>query len=48
MCIRDSNPSSMKWHRYESGDTVRINLSVFYADPNKIRSHRQDFDYFID
>ena len=42
------NPSPMKWHRYESDDTVRINLSVFYADPNKIRSHRQDFDYFID
>ena len=42
------NPSPMKWHRYESGDSVRINLAVFYANPNKIKSHRQDFDYFID
>ena len=42
------NPRPKQWHRYESGDTTRINLSVFYADPNKIKSHRQDFDYFID
>lgn len=42
------NPRPKQWHRFGSGDTTRINLSVFYADPNKIRSHRQDFDYFID
>ena len=42
------NPRPKQWHRFASGDTHRINLSVFYADPTKIRSHRQDFDYFID
>tara|TARA_B100001996_G_scaffold350469_1_gene309852 strand:+ start:516 stop:1109 length:594 start_codon:yes stop_codon:yes gene_type:complete len=42
------NPRPMQWHRYMSGDTCRINLSVFFADPNKIRPHRQDLDYFID
>ena len=42
------NPRPKQWHRYESGDSVRVNLSVFYANPNKIKSHRQDFDYFID
>ena len=42
------NARPKQWHRFESGDTHRINISVFYADPNKIKSHRQDFDYFID
>ena len=44
--VHNSRPK--QWHRFESGDTHRINISVFYADPNKIKSHRQDFDYFID
>ena len=42
------NPGPMKWHRYMSGDTVRINLSIFLLDPNKVKSPRVDFDYFID
>ena len=42
------NPGPMKWHRYMAGDTVRINLSIFLLDPNKVKSHRVDFDYFID
>ena len=36
------NPSPMKWHRYESDDTVRINLSVFFADPTKIKPNRHE------
>ena len=42
------NPRPMQWHRYISGDSDRVNLSIFFADPDKIKPHRQDFDYFID
>ena len=42
------NPRAKTWHRFMAGDEERINLSIFFADPDKIRSHRNDFDYFID
>ena len=36
------NPRSKQWHRYRSGDTHRINLSVFFADPTKIKPNRHE------
>ena len=42
------NPRPKTWHRFTSGDTERVNLSIFFADPDKIRSDRQDHDYMID
>tara|TARA_Y100001937_G_scaffold123059_1_gene185314 strand:+ start:609 stop:1208 length:600 start_codon:yes stop_codon:yes gene_type:complete len=42
------NPRPKTWHRFMSGDNERVNLTVFFADPDKILSHRIDFDYFID
>lgn len=42
------NPGPKKWHRYTSNHNHRINLSIFFADPDKIRPHRQDHNYFID
>ena len=42
------NPRPKTWHRFMSGDSERVNLTVFFADPDKIQSHRIDFDYFID
>tara|TARA_B100000508_G_scaffold39588_1_gene31017 strand:+ start:2418 stop:3017 length:600 start_codon:yes stop_codon:yes gene_type:complete len=42
------NPRPKTWHRFMSGDNERVNLTVFFADPDKILSHRMDFDYFID
>lgn len=43
------NPMPKTWHRFKSPESgLRLNLSVFYADPTKIRPNRQDFDFFID
>lgn len=42
------NPRPKTWHRFTSGDTERVNLSIFFADPDKIRSHREELDYLID
>ena len=42
------NPRPKTWHRFTCGDTERVNLSIFFADPDKIRPGRQDHDYFID
>ena len=42
------NPRPKTWHRFMAGESERVNLTIFFADPDKIRSHRTDFDYFID
>ena len=42
------NPRPKTWHRFMAGDSERVNLTIFFADPDKIKSHRNDFDYFID
>ena len=36
------NPRPKQWHRFVSGDTHRINLSVFFMDVDKINSNRHD------
>tara|TARA_B000000557_G_C20600382_1_gene369416 strand:- start:324 stop:662 length:339 start_codon:yes stop_codon:yes gene_type:complete len=42
------NPRPKTWHRFTCGDTERVNLSIFFADPDKIRPNRVEHDYFID
>tara|TARA_Y100000768_G_scaffold280484_1_gene215451 strand:+ start:401 stop:997 length:597 start_codon:yes stop_codon:yes gene_type:complete len=39
---------SGKWHRYSSGDEIRINLSIFLVQPDLIRDGRPDHDFLID
>jgi len=39
---------SGKWHRYSSGDKIRINLSCFLVQPDLIHEGRPDHDYLID
>tara|TARA_Y100000768_G_scaffold167026_1_gene125063 strand:- start:4704 stop:5300 length:597 start_codon:yes stop_codon:yes gene_type:complete len=41
------NPRPKTWHRYVSSNE-RIVIATFFADPDKIRPDRIDFDYFID
>ena len=36
------NARPKQWHRFASGDTHRINLSVFFMDVDKINSNRHD------
>ena len=36
------NARPKQWHRFASGDTTRINLSVFFMDVDKINSNRHD------
>ena len=36
------NARPKQWHRFASGDTTRINLSVFFMDLDKINSNRHD------